>query len=246
MAALLLISTSHRGLLDWFSRTVAPEPQPQAKPKANGAARRGRKANGGGRKPGVSDAYLERRRSRRDADDSALLAAEGFARRDYRGLERGDSQVANVNHRRPQAFARSEPGVERGRGLGLGRAGSAACAALGRAGERCGPPRARGRLIAILQSVARREGEELRAVSPTPQPHPAGRRAAPMAYGRRQARRGGGRGRAPARGGQAHRTRGRPTAFEQGQYLGDGLIRETTRNRRAHVVHYAGPSYTSG
>jgi hypothetical protein len=29
-------------------------------------------ANGGGRKPG---AYLERRRSRRDADDSALLAA---------------------------------------------------------------------------------------------------------------------------------------------------------------------------
>ena len=71
MAALLLISTSHRGLLDWFSRTVAPEPQPQAKPKA----RRGRKANGGGRKPGVSDVYLERRRSRRDADDSALLAA---------------------------------------------------------------------------------------------------------------------------------------------------------------------------
>jgi hypothetical protein len=68
IAALLLISTSHRGLLDWFSRTVAPEPQPQAKPKANGAARRGRK-------PGVSDAYLERRRPRRDADDSALLAA---------------------------------------------------------------------------------------------------------------------------------------------------------------------------
>jgi hypothetical protein len=72
MAALLLISTSHRGLLDWFSRTVAPEPQPQAKPNANGVVRRGRKANGGGRKPG---AYLERRRSRRDADDSALLAA---------------------------------------------------------------------------------------------------------------------------------------------------------------------------
>jgi hypothetical protein len=72
MAALLLISTSHRGLLDWFSRTVAPEPQPQAKSKANGVVRRGRK---GGRKPGVSDAYLERRRSRRDADDSALLVA---------------------------------------------------------------------------------------------------------------------------------------------------------------------------
>ena len=33
-----------------------------------------RKANGG-RKPGVSYAYLERRRSQRDADDSALLAA---------------------------------------------------------------------------------------------------------------------------------------------------------------------------
>jgi hypothetical protein len=68
LAALMLISTSHRGLLDWFSCTVAPEPQPQAKPKANGAARRGRK-------PGVSDAYLERRRSQRDADDLALLAA---------------------------------------------------------------------------------------------------------------------------------------------------------------------------
>jgi hypothetical protein len=74
MAALLLISTSHRGLLDWFSRTVCGDaPASEPHPKPNG--RRPRRANGGGRKPGVSDAYLELRRSRRDADDSALLAA---------------------------------------------------------------------------------------------------------------------------------------------------------------------------
>ena len=66
MAALLLISTSHRGLLDWFSRTVTPEPQPQAKPKANGAARRGRyhKPRGG-----------DRRLAKREADDQALVEA---------------------------------------------------------------------------------------------------------------------------------------------------------------------------
>jgi DNA-binding transcriptional ArsR family regulator len=64
---LLLISTSHRGLLDWFSRTVCgdtPEPQPQAKPKLNGAARSARKANGH-RKPrnDAGDRYLTRRRA---------------------------------------------------------------------------------------------------------------------------------------------------------------------------------------
>jgi hypothetical protein len=76
---LLLISTSHRGLLDWFSRTVCgdtPEPQPQAKPKLNGAARRARKANGH-RKPrnDAGDRYLTRRRAQRDEDDSNLRAA---------------------------------------------------------------------------------------------------------------------------------------------------------------------------
>jgi hypothetical protein len=73
MAALLLISTSHRGLLDWFSRTVAPEPQPEAKPNANGVVRRGRKANGGGRKSPDKDAYLSQRREARDRDDQALV-----------------------------------------------------------------------------------------------------------------------------------------------------------------------------
>jgi hypothetical protein len=77
LAAAFIIATRHPEILRWAARTVCgePQPQPQAKPKANGATRRGRKANGGGRKPGVSDAYLERRRSQRDADDSALLAA---------------------------------------------------------------------------------------------------------------------------------------------------------------------------
>jgi hypothetical protein len=73
LAALMVISASNRNLLEWAAKTVgavAPEPQPQAKPKA----RRVRKANGG-RKPGVRDVYLERRRSQRDADDEALLAA---------------------------------------------------------------------------------------------------------------------------------------------------------------------------
>ena len=68
IAALLLISTSHRGLLDWFSRTVEPERQ-----KPNGAAR---KPNGH-RKPrnGVGDRYLSRRREARDRDDDALVEA---------------------------------------------------------------------------------------------------------------------------------------------------------------------------
>ena len=73
MAALLLISTSHRGLLDWFSRTVCgdeTEPQPQATPRT--VARRGRKANGH-RKPRNNGG--SRRRAQRDRDDEALLAA---------------------------------------------------------------------------------------------------------------------------------------------------------------------------
>jgi hypothetical protein len=77
MAALLLISTSHRGLLDWFSRTVcsdAPESEPHSKrQKPNGAARRGRSH----RKPrdNGDDPYLNRRREARDRSDEALLAA---------------------------------------------------------------------------------------------------------------------------------------------------------------------------
>ena len=70
IAALLLISTSHRGLLDWFSRTVAPEPQPQARPKANGAPRRARKANGHRKPRNNGD---DSRLVKREADDQALV-----------------------------------------------------------------------------------------------------------------------------------------------------------------------------
>ena len=72
MAALLLISTSHRGLLDWFARTVcgdAPaevEPQPRRR-KTNGVDKRfpsaGKTTNG------------PRRITKREADDDALIAA---------------------------------------------------------------------------------------------------------------------------------------------------------------------------
>ena len=78
MAALLLISTSHRGLLDWFSRSTvcsdAPESEPHSKrQKPNGAARRGRSH----RKPrdNGDDPYLNRRREARDRSDEALLAS---------------------------------------------------------------------------------------------------------------------------------------------------------------------------
>jgi hypothetical protein len=46
----------------------------RSKPKANGAARRGRRLNGH-RKPRGEDRYLGRRREARDRDDEALLAA---------------------------------------------------------------------------------------------------------------------------------------------------------------------------
>jgi hypothetical protein len=73
LAAAFIIATRHPEILRWAARTIRPpEPQPRTKPKASGAARRGRN---GGRKPGVSDAYLERRRSQRDAADQALLKA---------------------------------------------------------------------------------------------------------------------------------------------------------------------------
>jgi hypothetical protein len=77
LAALTVIAGSHRGLLDWFSRTVcadAPELQ-SGRQKPNGAARRGREANGH-RKPRVNggDPYLDRRRAQRDRDDESLPA----------------------------------------------------------------------------------------------------------------------------------------------------------------------------
>jgi DNA-binding transcriptional ArsR family regulator len=80
MAALLLISTSHRGLLDWFSRTVSAEPAPESEPapvpprrKARASVRCGNghrqsRANG-------DDPYLSRRLAKREADDKALLDA---------------------------------------------------------------------------------------------------------------------------------------------------------------------------
>jgi hypothetical protein len=78
MAALLLISTSHRGLLDWFSRTVCAEPEPAPAPapprrKARASARCGnghRQPRGNG-----NDSYLGRRLAKREADDQALLEA---------------------------------------------------------------------------------------------------------------------------------------------------------------------------
>ena len=86
MAALLLISTSHRGLLDWFSRTVcgdAPaadlELQPRPKPRSNtrlprgGKSPRRAKSNGVHREPHGNGA--DPRRAKRDADDAALVEA---------------------------------------------------------------------------------------------------------------------------------------------------------------------------
>jgi hypothetical protein len=78
IAALLLISTSHRGLLDWFSRTVcgdAPGDIAPPKPRARGAGPRPRKLNGGAHKSPDKDAYLSRRREARDRDDQALVNA---------------------------------------------------------------------------------------------------------------------------------------------------------------------------
>ena len=76
MTALLLISTSHRGLLDWFSRTVCAEPGPAPAPprrKARASARCGN----GYRQPRANgeDPYLSRRIAKREADDQALVEA---------------------------------------------------------------------------------------------------------------------------------------------------------------------------
>jgi hypothetical protein len=72
MAALLLISTSHRGLFDWASKAICGQAsidiEPRPKPKA--AARRARKANGH-RKPRGGDSRLPAR----DEADKRLLEA---------------------------------------------------------------------------------------------------------------------------------------------------------------------------
>ena len=83
MAALLLISASHRSLLDWFSRTVCGEassadlePRLQPKPRSNTRLSRGGKSprrNGVHREPRGNGADL--RRAKRDADDAALVEA---------------------------------------------------------------------------------------------------------------------------------------------------------------------------
>jgi hypothetical protein len=72
LAAAFIIATRHPEILRWAARTVCGDAPAKVELQSKPVRRRGRKANGGGRKPG---AYLERRRSRRDADDSALLAA---------------------------------------------------------------------------------------------------------------------------------------------------------------------------
>jgi hypothetical protein len=89
MAALLLISTSHRGLLDWFSRTVCgdaptesgPESEPAPVP-ARRKARASARCGNGHRKPRGygNDPYLGRRLAKREADDqrwSRLCGPEG-------------------------------------------------------------------------------------------------------------------------------------------------------------------------
>jgi hypothetical protein len=92
MAALLLISASHRGLLDWFSRTVCGEvssadlePQLQPRLKSNGGRRvrnatktpKRAKPNGVHREPRGNGAvsYSEQRRAERDKADDRLVGA---------------------------------------------------------------------------------------------------------------------------------------------------------------------------
>jgi hypothetical protein len=61
-----------------------------------------------------------------------------------------DPQIADELFFGASPPARRRPGGIRPGQVALGRVGSAAYAALGRAGERGGPPRARERLRAIL------------------------------------------------------------------------------------------------
>ena len=87
MAALLLISTSHRGLLDWFSRTAPGAMRRRLTPsRSHGlsqgrtlvfpgvGSRRGEQVqNGVHREPHGNGA--DPRLAKRDADDAALLEA---------------------------------------------------------------------------------------------------------------------------------------------------------------------------
>jgi hypothetical protein len=78
-AAAFVIGTHHADVLQWVARTICSDDastESRSKPKANGAARRARKADGD-RKPrnDAGDRYLTRRRAQRDEDDSNLLAA---------------------------------------------------------------------------------------------------------------------------------------------------------------------------
>jgi hypothetical protein len=71
LAALMLISTSHRGLLDWFSRTVCSEDSVESEPGFEPKARRVRKSNGSGHKPRNGDSRLPAR----DEADERLIEA---------------------------------------------------------------------------------------------------------------------------------------------------------------------------
>jgi hypothetical protein len=75
LAAAFVIGTHHADVLQWVVRILRGD-APMPKPKANGAVRRGRRANSH-RKPrnNGGDRYLSRRRAQRDRDDESLVAA---------------------------------------------------------------------------------------------------------------------------------------------------------------------------
>jgi hypothetical protein len=76
LAAAFVIGTHHADVLQWVASMIGDGPTAPPPPKANGAARRGRKGNGH-RKPrrNGDDPYLSRRRAQREADDQALVEA---------------------------------------------------------------------------------------------------------------------------------------------------------------------------
>ena len=78
MAAMLLVSVSHRELFDWATRAICGEPHEIEPPAA--ARRRLRKSNGAAHKPAASRGpYLARRRAQRDRDHEGLLEAMRIA-----------------------------------------------------------------------------------------------------------------------------------------------------------------------
>ena len=78
LAAAFIIGTHHVDVLQWVTRTLCgdtPEPQPQRQ-KANARRGRGRKGDSHRKsRNNGDDPYLSRRRTQRDRDDEALLAA---------------------------------------------------------------------------------------------------------------------------------------------------------------------------